>query len=1011
MFFLTDWMILHWPYEAIMTRFKSVFPFAIVLSISLASITSAFGKQHHAPRMPFSLDACDTLFTVTAYPVGDSLRLIWANVPGVDSWNVYRATNPDFSDMELVATIHGATQWHESAAFMASHLRAYYHVTAHWNQGSDDNFSLIEGFDSAFTLQSYSAAEDSDADAWRVVADGAFNPFSGCLELYGNTWKKEQIDTVRVDSGTIWQVAMKSMHIGDLQAFGVADSANELWYPIWGPRLQNSQAWNVTYQGWYPDSQWVLVDLPIAEDWLGRFGYYPLISQLMFANDNDDSGSAGVLRIDEIRDVTGTISMPPRARFIWHITGYPVPDTMEVAFCSMGCDPEGPIYREQWSFGDGTMSLQNSPTHRYAAHGTYAVTLAVQDTSNRTDFVMHQVSDTTFTATHHISTIFTGDVMMARRYTGNGSIIATWGVDSIFGRVRPLLAPFDLAMCNLECPFTLSNQHHPTKTYYFKGRPEYVEGLKFAGFDFCALGNNHNFDYLVPGMHDTKYQLDSLLILSTGAGDNDEIARQPAFFSKNGLTVAILSFCNRDGTEDRAEPYLEAGPAKPGFAMWNRENIEQTIPAARQVADVVIVQVHSGIEYANTPPSLALAQSLDLDDDNTPPVILDLLPDTSDVALRKYAIDMGADLVVNHHPHVMEGCEVYDGRLIAHSMGNFAFDQELPETFVTMAIEASLADNHSVGGFVVHPIYIDHYIPGVATGALSGAILDYQADLARALHTWVLRAPYAETGFVVMDTSAVHRVGENRSDTLTLADRDSFAYSAPFLLNGGGYPVSVALNAPAGSQFRVGRELLMWGNIEAEGATPWNLNSTHERYDTTTYHAGHRSLGFDRGGGGTNSVSTNLVYRQVYPLGSNCTIAGWMRATNGRDVTLQFEFYDARTGGHFRDSIAVGGAQSGTFGWTRVWQDLLPPNDGYCYDIKARLLSPTSGTGYAWFDDLALVQWEDWHTVSADVPFPSNIGYVQVRAPLGTTSAVVTYRREWVNPPLTVSPVNNSAVR
>ncbi len=974
------------------------------------SLFSYSGVAHKQPRkiMPrYRLDECDTLFQATIHAEGNTVRLSWLGLPGVTSWIIYRATFADMSDMQIAATAHDTT-WLESPAFVASTSRAYYRVAAHWDQGTPSNYRVIEDFDSTFTLQSYSAAQDSYPNAWRPYLDGAFNPNGHCLELYGNTWKREQIDTVRVTSGSVWQVALKCMRVGTLQAFGVADSANEMWYSIWGRRLQDSQAWDVTYQGWYADSQWVLIDLPLGEDWMGRFGYYPLVRKLLFANDNDDSGSAGVLRIDEIRDVTGAISLPPVARFRWTIRSYPAPDTMEVAFCSMGCDPDGPLYQQFWSFGDATTSYENSPVHRYPSHRAYQVTLSIIDTSDRADYVVQQVADTAYTATRQVSSLFTGDVMIARRYEDDGGIIQTWGVDTIFNRVRPLVSSVDLAMCNLECTFTNSNQHHPTKSIYYKGRPEYIEGVQFAGFDFCSQANNHSFDYMVQGMHDTKHLLDSLAILSTGDGDDEEVARQPVFFSKNGLCVAILSFCNRDGTQDNEQPFLSAGPSRPGFAMWNRENIEAMIPAVRQVADVLIVQVHSGIEYATTPPGLSLPEWENADEDNLPPVIMDLLPDTSDVALRKLAIDMGADLVVNHHPHVVEACQVYHGHLIAHSMGNFAFDQQFPETFVSMAIQAQLAGGHRVSNFIINPIFIDRYIPGIASGDLAGAVLDYVADLSRAMNTWTVRQPFADTAIVVMDTLDWHRVGTNFVDTLALTNRDSFAYSAPFLFDGGGYPVSISVQAPTGSQYRVGRELLMWGNIEKEGATPWNLNSSYERYDSVTYHGGQRSIGLNRSGGGSNSVSTNLVYRQVYPLGNNCTISGWMRGQNGRNITLQFEFYDARSGGHFLDSLAIGGAMNGTFNWTRVWQDLIPPDHGYCYDIKARLLSPNTGTGYAWFDDLALVRWESWHTASSTLPFPSNISYVQVRAPLNSISAIVSYRREWAVSNL--SPMDDTSI-
>ena len=78
--------------------------------------------------------------------------------------------------------------------------------------------------------------------------------------------------------------------------------------------------------------------------------------------------------------------------------------------------------------------------------------------------------------------------------------------------------------------------------------------------------------------------------------------------------------------------------------------------------------------------------------------------------IRQYAIDNGADLVICHHPHVIHGVELYNGKLIAHSLGNFVFELDYPETFPTFILNAKV-DETGFYEFTLTPVYIDDYIP------------------------------------------------------------------------------------------------------------------------------------------------------------------------------------------------------------------------------------------------------------------------------------------------------------
>ena len=932
----------------------------------------------------------ETVTTTLVIKVENStVQLFWQPLTGNWEFVVLRASRPDLSNIDTVAITQDTT-WTESINYVNDSLMSFYQVIPRLHYVPGTAF-VIEDFDPSPVLTSYSSSQDQDPSEFRWATDGTTNPGGLSLELYGNTWKKETLDTTyRLNSNSVWQVAMKSMPRGENQGFGIADSANEMWYEIWGTETFQSEAWIPTYTGWFAQNAWMTIDLPVGSDWFGRFGYYPKIDKLYFANDNDGSSSQGIVRFDEIHDVSGIESLPPVADFNWSISDYPTPDSMEVHFTSMSYDPDGFLQSHLWILGDGTSSREANPVHRYPSGSAYVVTLTVTDSTHRSAFILKQVQDTAFTATREFTTLFTGDIMLARNYAASGGIIPTQGVNAIFAPTQPLISSVDFAMCNLESPLTNATVHHPTKSIYFKGKPEYISGITWAGFDFCALANNHVFDYLQSGMDETIHVLDSVGLLATGAGDDDIIARQPVFFTKNGLSVAILSFCNRDGSYDNYQPFLDAGRSKPGFANWNRSAIEQTIPQAKDLADLVIVQVHSGNEYSDVPPR-KIGNTIE-----DPEFLeLSLLPDTGDIALRHYAIDMGADLIINHHPHVMQGNEVYHGKLIAHSMGNFAFDQTYIETFTSMAVTARLKPDQ-ITDYVVHPVYIDRYIPHFITGEAGAGICNYQTELARANHTWIVRAPNTATASIILDTT-VTRTGVNHTDTLTLEDRNGYAYSAPYKLPDG-YPVQITPQSPANLEFRVGHEILWFGNMENEGANLWDLNSNYERFDSLISSRGQRSIGLNRAGAGTNSVSTNLLYRPELNMSYEHSAIGWVRGDNALNAQMQFEAWNARSGGTMNSSTVIGSILQGTFDWQKIWQNLTIPGSTYYYNIKLYLQAPTL-EGKVWFDDLAVIRWEAWQSGPASLPFPGDLSYIQLRTTSGTEQASFTYRLEWIETP------------
>ena len=238
-----------------------------------------------------------------------------------------------------------------------------------------------------------------------------------------------------------------------------------------------------------------------------------------------------------------------------------------------------------------------------------------------------------------------GDIMLARDLT---TLMDEHGAIYPFERVLPLLRNADVTIANFEGTFT-ERGAPAEKLYTFRTPPRFAPGLAEAGIDIVSLGNNHTADFGPEGVEDTLAALDGAGVRHAGAGMNDAQARTAAHMEVSGLRIAFLSY-----TDIMENTF--AGPDTPGVALATTDVIDAGVRAAKAQADIVIVALHSGVEYTDAPQ-----------------------PDQQQLA--QAAIDAGATLVLGHHPHALQGVQHYpstgsgqaDG-LIIYSLGNFVFD-------------------------------------------------------------------------------------------------------------------------------------------------------------------------------------------------------------------------------------------------------------------------------------------------------------------------------------------------
>jgi poly-gamma-glutamate synthesis protein (capsule biosynthesis protein) len=270
-----------------------------------------------------------------------------------------------------------------------------------------------------------------------------------------------------------------------------------------------------------------------------------------------------------------------------------------------------------------------------------------------------------------------GDIMLA---SGMGEVIEKKGPGYPWQGVRDILAGADVTLGNLEC--AVSDKKYepvPGKQYTFLARPEALAGARDAGIDVLALANNHILDYGVAAMADTLDLLEDNGIMCTGAGKDLLRAASPVLIEKNGLRVGVLAF-----SYVFPQGWWVAGAGHPGLAGgYDYDLVYRSVRDLSAITDITVVAVHWGKELADRPTE---AQK----------------------KLAHNLVDRGADVVWGHHPHVLQGIEIYNKGLIAYSLGNFIFTVSRDVRGRQSAILQADAGPGGITGARVIPAWIEY---------------------------------------------------------------------------------------------------------------------------------------------------------------------------------------------------------------------------------------------------------------------------------------------------------------
>lgn len=260
-------------------------------------------------------------------------------------------------------------------------------------------------------------------------------------------------------------------------------------------------------------------------------------------------------------------------------------------------------------------------------------------------------------ATPYTKIYFVGDIMLTRGVQSSVLKNFSGNFFELFKNALQLKEA-DILFGNLEGPVSTVGNNVGSK-YSFRMNPDVLPVIKDFGFKVLSFANNHVGDWNVKAFNDTLLRLKENDLAFVGAGSTREEAEKPVIINKNGVNFGFLGF------SDVGPKWMEAGKNKSGILLVDDPNFSSIIAKAKESVDVLIVSIHFGEEYEK-------------------------IHNKRQEKFAHLAIDYGADMVIGHHPHVIEDVEYYKNKPIFYSLGNFIFDQYFSkETMRGMVVMAT----------------------------------------------------------------------------------------------------------------------------------------------------------------------------------------------------------------------------------------------------------------------------------------------------------------------------------
>jgi poly-gamma-glutamate synthesis protein (capsule biosynthesis protein) len=501
--------------------------------------------------------------------------------------------------------------------------------------------------------------------------------------------------------------------------------------------------------------------------------------------------------------------------------------------------------------------------------------------------------------------------------------------------IRPILGQSDLTVLNLESPLTDTayfsvrdarpTVYHTTKDYVFSSDTSAVGALKRMGVDVVDIGNNHLYDLLESGLQSTISALEAEGMQHFGGGTNEASAWAPVIMNVKGQRVAFIG-CTTikqpipPATANDISFVASDALGKGGAAFCEELQLHAAIIRAKLEADIVIAMIHGGYEYARQP-SNQMAR------------------------LTTAARNAGATLVINHHPHVIGGFSWDPQSLVAWSMGNFVFDQDVWPTFESYLLTVYLKNGKIIRAFA-DPLMIEDYVPRGLTGQ--------QAD-------HVIRTAASESGPFVLEN------GVMEIDVAQQALQMEYTKS----LDGGAGQGQIISVPPSQSiagfkgtgTLWLGRDLLWIGGFEDEfvdgapGNAPfWNTAKESLQVGGDYAYESGTGIRLTRSASNSSDAVTSHLHRVLINPRSHISITGFMRASPGATVLMQMSWYSNTKGPsslRITEPIAVQSYDH----WQSFRFDVQAPPEAVALSVFLRLVPPIQGNSTTDFDNIRIIEW------------------------------------------------------
>lgn len=267
--------------------------------------------------------------------------------------------------------------------------------------------------------------------------------------------------------------------------------------------------------------------------------------------------------------------------------------------------------------------------------------------------------------------------------------------DIVFGNLEVVLSKYDMA----EDPFP---------SIVLRGQPESAEGLSAAGFNILSLANNHIMQHGRRAVDETIDTLKRYGIEIIGLEISEKAIKNSVIIEKKGIKFGFL------GYNQRPQQYFVDSPL---YVAGHPEIILNDIKELKKNADIIIVSLHWGDEFID-------------------------YPSIEQAVLAHKIIDSGANIILGHHPHILQGIETYGNGIIAYSLGNFIFDMNQPRFRKTIILTISIDGLNQIKYDIVPVMINSNYQPLPLDEKSGAAIISHVEALSSKINEAELQAQY-----------------------------------------------------------------------------------------------------------------------------------------------------------------------------------------------------------------------------------------------------------------------------